>query len=207
MDILESLEVRWFLPPGASVDITLKGWFGSTEDEGKRIDHYLATGRCDLNFKARLEEDKLAKVETKYLVGSLGVVDLTTKISGELQRWTKLSVSLSDPELKKRGVWLEVTKRRQLRKYEVTMTPAPGVKEVSVSDCPAIGCGVELTRLDYAINGTTHVEWTFGLEAFGPKSQLLDVMQATIRAISPGLPDLPAGWTASYATWLLSRLT
>jgi hypothetical protein len=207
MEILESLEVRWFLPPGASVGTTLEGWFGSTEDEGKRIDHYLATGRSDLNFKARLEEGKPAKVETKYLVGSLGAVDLATKISGELQRWTKLSLSLNDPKLKQHGVWLEVTKRRQLRKYAITMTPAPGVKEVSVSDYPAIGCGVELTRLDYAIDGTTHVEWTFGLEAFGPKSQLLDVMQATIRAISPGLPDLPAGWTASYATWLLSKIT
>jgi hypothetical protein len=207
MEILESLEVRWFLPPGASVGTTLESWFGSTEDEGKRIDHYLATGRSDLNFKARLEEGKPAKVETKYLVGSLGAVDLATKISGELQRWTKLSLSLNDPKLTQHGVWLEVTKRRQLRKYAITMTPAPGVKEVSVSDYPAIGCGVELTRLDYAIDGTTHVEWTFGLEAFGPKSQLLDVMQATIRAISPGLPDLPAGWTASYATWLLSKIT
>jgi hypothetical protein len=51
-----------------------------------------------------------------------------------------------------------------------------------------------------------HVEWTFGLEAVGPTSQLLDVMQATLRAISPGLPNLPAEWTASYATWLLSKI-
>jgi hypothetical protein len=50
------------------------------------------------------------------------------------------------------------------------------------------------------------VEWTFGLEAVGPTSQLLDVMQATLRAISPGLPNLPAEWTASYATWLLSKI-
>lgn len=46
----------------------------------------------------------------------------------------------------------------------------------------------------------------FGLEAFEPKSHLLDVMQATIRAISPGLPDLPAGWTASYTTWLFAEI-
>ena len=83
MDILESLEVRWFLPPGGSVGSDLKTWFGSTEAEGERTDHYLATGRYDLNFKARLEKDKPEKVETKYLAGSLGVVDLATKISGE----------------------------------------------------------------------------------------------------------------------------
>ncbi|MBO0860429.1 MAG: hypothetical protein J2P21_18510 [Chloracidobacterium sp.] len=206
MDILESLEVRWFLPSGGSVGAALESWFGSTEGEGKRIDHYLSTGRYDLNFKARLEEGKPAKVETKYLVGSLGVVDLATKISGELQRWTKLSLALNDPKLKQHGAWLEVTKTRQLRKYAITMTPAPGVKEVSLSDFPPIGCGVELTRLDYEIKGTAYVEQTFGLEAFGPKSQLLDVMQAAIRAHSPGLPELRAEWTASYATWLLARI-
>lgn len=205
MDILESLEVRWFLKPDASVRAALESWFGSTEAEGQRIDHYLATGRRDLNFKARSEEGKPTKVETKYLVGSLGVVDLAPNISGELQRWTKLSLALNDPKLEQHGAWLEVTKRRQLRKYAIAIVPAPGVKEVSASDYPPIGCGVELTRLDYTIDGATHVEWTFGLEAFGPKSQLLDVMQATIREISPGLPDLSAGWTASYATWVLAR--
>ena len=51
-----------------------------------------------------------------------------------------------------------------------------------------------------------HLEETFGLEAFGPKSQLLDVMQATLRAICPGLPELPSEWTASYATWLLRTI-
>ena len=63
MEILESLEVRWFLPPGASVGAMLENWFGPTQDEGKRIDHYLRTGRSDLNLKARLEEGKPAKVE------------------------------------------------------------------------------------------------------------------------------------------------
>jgi hypothetical protein len=194
MEILESLEVRWFLPPaGTPVGAALEEWFRSTKDEGARSDQYLATGRSDLSFKARLEEGKPAKVETKYLVGSLGVVELAPKISGDLQRWAKLSLTLNDPKLKQHGIWLELTKKRQLRKFAITMTPALGAKEVPVSDYPPIGCGVELTGLDYVIDGTTHVEWTFGLEAFGPKSQLVDVLQATIRAISPGLPDMPAG--------------
>ena len=125
MEILDSIEVRWYLPPGASAEGELKEWFRSTKDEGKRIDDYLATGRTDLSFKARREEGKPLKVDTKYLIGSLGVVDMAPKISGELQRWTKLSLQLNDPELKKSGTWLAVTKTRQLRKYEVTLTPAP----------------------------------------------------------------------------------
>ena len=91
--------------------------------------------------------------------------------------------------------------------YKITTAPAPEVNEVSISAYPAIGCGVELTRLDYALDGATHVEWTFGLETGGPTSQLLDVMQPTLRAISPGRPSLPAEWTASYATWLPSKIT
>jgi hypothetical protein len=207
MEILESLEVRWFLPPGASVSPALETWFASTKDEGERIDHYLLTGRNDMNFKARLEEGKPAKIETKYLVGSLGAVNLGAKISGELQRWTKLSLVLNDPNLKQHGAWRAVTKRRQLRKYAFTMTAVPVVKEVPVSVYPPIGCGVELTRLNYEINGTMHLEQTFGFETFGPKSQLLDVMQATLREICPGLPELPSEWTASYATWLLKTIT
>ena len=99
--------------------------------------------------------------------------------------------------------WLAVTKKRQLRKFGVTPTRALAGKEVAASERVPIGCAVELTRLDYATDGTT--EWTFGLEAFGPTSQLLDVMQVTVRAISPGVPDLPAEWTASYATWMLRK--
>lgn len=208
MEILESLEVRWFLPskdPGAAA---LDQWFASTGDEGARVDHYLVTSRNDLSVKARLAQGKPAKVETKYLVGSLGVVDLAPKMSGELQRWTKLSLALNDPELQQHGAWLAVTKKRRLRKFAVAMTPAPSAMEVSVDAFPPIGCGVEWTRLDYAIDGTARGEVTFGLEAFGPKTQLLDVMQATIRAITAqgGLPELPAAWTASYASWLLSKI-
>ena len=208
MEILESLEVRWFLQSHSSVEAALAKWFGSTRDEGDRVDQYLATGRSDLSFKARLATGKPAKVETKYLVGSLGSVDLAPGMSGDLERWTKLSLALTDPELQQQGVWLALTKKRQLRKFAVALSPAAAATEVSADAFPAIGCGVELTRLDYSIEGKAAVEWTFGLEAFGPKAQLLEVLQATVRAITAqaGLPELPAARSASYATWLLSKI-
>src|SRR5262245_42172451 len=105
LDILESLEVRWFLPASTPALAALDKWFASTPDQGERVDHYLATGRRDLNFKARIAKAQPAKVETKFLVGSLGVIELAPNVSGELQRWTKLSLSLNDPDLRRKGTW------------------------------------------------------------------------------------------------------
>jgi hypothetical protein len=168
------------------------------------VDHYLTTDRNDLSFKARLAAGKPTKVETKYLVGSLGVVDLAPQMTGELQRWTKLSLVLDDPELKQHGAWVEVKKTRQLRKFAISMTPVLVAKEVAADAFVPIGCGIELTRLKYQIADTSRAEWTFGLEAFGPKTQLLDVLRATVDSITVqgGLPALRAAWTSSYASWL-----
>ena len=49
-------------------------------------------------------------------------------------------------------------------------------------------------------------QWTFGLEAFGPKTQFLDVLRAGVATITAQaeLPALPAAWTSSYASWLLA---
>jgi hypothetical protein len=206
MEILESLEVRWFMTWEQSAAAALQKWFASTPDEGERADHYLTTDRNDLSFKARLAAGKPTKVETKYLVGSLGVIDLVPHMTGELQRWTKLSLALNDPELKQHGAWLEVKKTRQLRKFAVSMAPVLVAKEVAADAFVPIGCGVELTRLEYQIADTTRAEWTFGLEAFGPKTQLLDVLRATVGSITAqaGLPALRAAWTLSYASWLLA---
>jgi hypothetical protein len=206
VDILDSLEVRWFLPPDSTASAVLETWFKSAAEDGARTDHYLATGRHDLGFKARIVADQPAKVETKYLLGSLGVVELAPEMFGELQRWTKLSLEIEDAKLQRAGAWLAVMKKRRLRKYAVTLTSA--ATEVLVTERPDVGCGVELTRLEYTSNAIKRVEWTFGLEAFGPKEQLLHVLQAVCRAIASGsaLPELRAEWTASYPSWLLSKI-
>src|SRR5262249_21203286 len=94
----------------------------------------------------------------------------------------------------------------QLRKFAVSMTPVLMAKEVAPNAFVPIGCGVELTRLEYQIAGTPRAEWTFGLEAFGSKTQLLDVLRATVGSITAqaGLPALRAAWTFSYASWLVA---
>src|SRR5262245_45459323 len=179
MDILESLELRWFLPDDTPTTGALQAWFGTTVAEESRTDHYLITGRSDLGFKARLVANQPAKVETKYLVGSLGMIAARPRVTGELQRWTKLSMQFEDQALKRDGEWLAVDKTRYLRKFAVDAGSAPPTaREVSVSDRPGAGCGVELTRLDFAVAGIRARTWTFGFEVFGPQLQMIDFLRA-----------------------------
>ena len=130
-------------------------------------------------------------------------------ITGELQRWTKLSLEVEDKSLHRDGAWLAVNKTRFLRKFAVDMSGAPPTaREVPVKDRPSTGCGVELTRLDYSLTGASVSRYTFGFEAFGPKMRLLDVLQTVCVAInsqSP-LPELRAEWSASYPAWLIAPL-
>jgi hypothetical protein len=114
MDILESLELRWFLAAGTPTTGTLPTGFGSTGAEKPRVDHYLVTGRPDLGFKARLVANDPARVETKYLVGSLGVVTIGPGLTGELQRWTKLSLEVEDKSLQ-HGGHFEATRSNSFR--------------------------------------------------------------------------------------------
>jgi hypothetical protein len=150
-----------------------------------------------------------ARVETKYLVGSLGMVTIGPGLTGELQRWTKLSLEVEDKSLQRDGAWLAVNKTRLLRKFAVDMSGAPlTAREVPVKDRPSTGCGVELTRLDYSLAGASVSTWTFGFEAFGPKTRLLDGLQAVCVAINSQcpLPELRAEWSASYPAWLIASV-
>src|SRR5882724_12110012 len=70
----ESVEVRWFLPNDERVISAVHAWFKAVPAERERRDDYLNTGRDDLGFKARDIEKQPAKLETKYLIGSLNAV-------------------------------------------------------------------------------------------------------------------------------------
>ncbi len=202
MDILESLEVRWFLHADHQTTKDWRKWYETTSAEGKRVDHYLSTQREDLGFKARLLEGQPAKVETKHLLGSLGAVQLAFGAVGTIERWRKLSLTLDDARLQRDGSWLAVEKDRRLRKYAFV---AGGVAEVDAGSKPETGCGVELTQLRFHRGGRAAVEWTLGFEAFGPEPLLLGVLLATCRAVfsAQALPlELRDDWSRSYPAWL-----
>lgn len=201
MDIVESAEVRWFLEgqPDAG---RVRRWFGDSSSEGERVDWYLSSGRSDLGFKARLVKGAPAKVETKYLLGAIGAVELAPGIVGNVERWQKLSLELDDPELRRRGRWIEVRKDRILLKFaweDGKLSPAIS-RETRI---PA-GAGFELTTVwgDPKVSG-----YSIGVEAFGPSAQLLRIVQATCSTVFGQAPDLtlPEALSLSYPAWLAKR--
>lgn len=201
MDIVESAEVRWFLEgqPDAG---RVRRWFGEGSSEGERVDWYLSSGRSDLGFKARLVKGAPAKVETKYLLGSIGAVELAPGVVGNVERWQKLSLELDDPELRRRGRWIEVRKDRIVLKFaweSGTLTPIPGHEK----RVPA-GSGFELTTVwgDPKVSG-----YSIGVEAFGPSNQLLRIVQETCTAVFADARDinLPEALSMSYPAWLAKR--
>ena len=205
MQIVDSLEMRWFLSTDSFTAAALDRWFAQTPSEPSRVDHYLSTGRSDLSVKARLVIGQPARVETKYLVGSLGLVEVLPAVTGALQRWRKLSVELDDPALQREGSWLTVEKDRRLRKYAVSMEPVAAAVEVVHTDRPPVGCNVELTKVHDSSSTDGRHEWTFGFEAFGPPSRLLEVFGTAVHTVGSALPELSSACTASYAKWLLLR--
>ena len=201
MDILNSIEVRWFLDDASAEARSARAWFRDVAPQGKREDHYLLTGRNDVGFKARIEEGRPAKLETKFLLGSLGPALLHERFVGRIERWRKLSLSAIDPELEANGEWIRLTKTRRLRKlaFEDGI-----VRPVDVTENPAAGCGVEMTELAFEIDGASRRAVTVGLDAFGPESMLLEVLLRTCTVAFESSTGLQLGFaqSESYPTWL-----
>ena len=201
MEIRSSIEVRWFVDDASAEAKAARAWFRDVAPQSKREDHYLLTGRNDVGFKARVEEGLPAKLETKFLLGSLGPALLHERFVGHIERWRKLSLTATDPELEANGKWLRLTKTRRLRKlaYEDGV-----VRPVDVVDNPAAGCGVEMTELAFEIDGPSQRAITVGLDAFGPESMLLEVLLRTCTVAFESSASLELGFaqSESYPTWL-----
>jgi hypothetical protein len=203
MEILDTIEVRWFIEDLSSPEASAgRAWFEGVQPEGDRTDRYLVTDRCDVGFKARREQGKHEKVETKYLVDSLGPMQLHDRFTGNVERWRKLSLDLVDTALEKTGTWVRVEKRRRLRRYRYENGAVSLIDDPT--ECPDAGCGLELTELEYHVASENGRALTIGVEAFGPRPILLDVfLRASKRAFesASGL-RLTADRSESYPRWL-----
>ncbi len=202
MDIRSSIEVRWFVDDAGSAEAkAAAAWLRDEPPQGKRDDRYLLTGRDDVGFKARVEEGQPAKLETKLLLGSLGPAQLHDGFVGRIERWRKLSLTVTDPELEAKGEWLRLTKTRRMRK----LACEDGVvRRVDVSQNPEAGCIVEVTELDFELGGVARRAITVGLDAFGPASMLLEVLlraSPIALAYAAGL-QLGIARSESYPEWL-----
>lgn len=144
-------------------------------------------------------------METKYLTGSLGEVELAEGVTGVLERWRKLSLALDDPELRKHGRWIAIAKDRWLRR----MAFRDGALRGASGDARLeAGCGIELTHLRIEGAGAPVEQVTFGFEAFGPPERLLEILLAACREefSGGGAVELQAGWSLGYPAWLCGAI-
>ncbi|WP_437277065.1 hypothetical protein WME90_38350 [Sorangium sp. So ce375] len=201
MDILESIEVRWFLPAEDARAARLGSWFSRAFSEPPRKDRYRRLRRADLGIKKRGGGPK--SLEIKLRVCAFGSVHLSPTVLGELERWTKLCVASTDAD---DGEWMTVTKERRVRVFGVV-----GGRAVEVTDGerPGAGCAVELTRVALADGEgeAAPAAWSLGLEAFGPPTILLEALYAVGRAVFVEMPDLrlTSGESKGYPAWLAER--
>lgn len=207
MDILSTVEARWFIEDISGRNAAAaRSWFAGVSPEGAREDRYLVTGREDIGFKARVQEGRPAKIETKYLLGSLGPAMLHERFVGNVERWCKLSLDASDPALEQRGEWMNVTKVRRTRHFAYE----GGVVKSVTNGAPVdAGCLVELTELDVRASSGSRRALTVGLEAFGPTERLLDVLLRVCEHALEAAKDLRLGFehTSNYPGWLARLAT
>jgi hypothetical protein len=206
MEIAGTIEARWFLDDiDGPVAAAARRWFDGVADEGKREDRYLLLARDDVGFKARIEEGRPTRIETKLRLGSLGPSELYGSVVGNVEQWEKLSLEANDAALERDGRWIRLAKRRQLRRYRVDHHRVVAVADTT--ERLAAGCAVELTELAW----TTGVGFapgrsiTIGLEAFGPETERLDVLLRTCAAAFASAPPdlrLEAASSESYPSWL-----
>ena len=201
MDVVQSLEVRWFFPVESETAALLDAWFKQAplENDGDRKDfYYVDPERPDLNAKAR--GGKQPKLEYKYRVGSIESLRLTPNIEGHVERWTKLSLPV-DGGLSQHSTIIGVSKSRRQRKFSFD---GQSVSEVHVTDKPAAGCGVEVTTIQATLGTQTVTACSFGFEAFGAQLSI-EALLGVVRKLSGERSDLhlPASASHNYSSWLI----
>jgi hypothetical protein len=200
--VLDSLEVRWFVPPDDPAEAGLSGWFSQVpiEDDG-RADWYLRTDTDALGIKSRTTSSGPARFETKFRLGALGATHLAPGVVGAIEQWRKLSTTSDDPTLKGAGEWVRVAKSRRLRKLAYD---GGQVAEIEPNARAQAGCSLELTALQYTLHGRAGAALTFGFEAFGARDNVLQVLLRTAETLLSGRPELElrAEWSMGYPQWL-----
>jgi hypothetical protein len=202
MDVLESMEVRWFFVAEDERLRALEALFdGVVIEHDRRCDsYYVDPRRADVGLKERREADAPAKCEVKCRVASLGALDVAPGIAGTIERWTKVSFRSAEPAIATDERRIDVTKKRQLRKFTLA---GGAVTEVPASARPVAGCGVELTRFE-ATRGHDVVRGvTLGFEAFGPAEDLRAALVGAVQRVFGDRPvQLDAADSCGYPAWL-----
>lgn len=199
MDILETLEVRWFLADDAPLDDALRRFDGASV-QARRTDLYWLTGRDDLGIKVRETPQGATLFETKYRAGSLGGLILADGLEGALERWNKISVRSEELPADRRG-WIAVTKERRMLRFALDHDR---VVEAPAGELVPAACNVELTRLSYRQDDRQRFAWTLGLETSAPASEALGLLRSVGAALFGGGATgyLAGSLSFGYPAWL-----
>ncbi len=189
-------EVRWFI--AGSLPDEAGAWFRAVVGEcpwETRTDHYVRPASADgLGVKGRT-----GNLEVKRLVEVVGEEALHDDVTGRVERWRKWSFPLDDGAILRNGAgdWVAVAKRRQKGTFAVdgeAVTPMPREEQTGQ------GCSLEIAEV--GVGG--RVWWSVSFEAFGPESELVEVLRRAAAYIfaQADPPALGGAQSMSYPAWL-----
>jgi hypothetical protein len=205
--VLHSAEARWFILevlPDEALD-----WFSAghpPDSEGVQIHEYLCFPNCE-SVGVKLREGRL---EIKAMLSAPRPLSRDLGVSGRTDQWVKWSFASEglknlDPGLHQSGRWLKVRKERFLRKFsadrgalaEITGRQGP---------FPAIGCDIELTRIE--VEAIPRFWFSLAFEALGPPAVTTKLLECAVHSFFkehgrlPGIP-LTEGNSLNYPAWLV----
>lgn len=210
------LILRWFrlqdqLPlnePGQYDPHAVTGPSVTLEEE--RSDEYLLWPDCDTVGVKQRE----GKLEVKALVAGPRPF-FQGDIVGRVDQWVKWSFEPSEKlfqdgrpfarqlerELDQTGPWCKVIKNRYLQKYSFDSGDPVAV---SPNTWPAIGCNIELTKIEVRADISDWI--TLGFEAFGPSGRVMGMLDEAVKHFfslhGPAPVQLDGHFSLSYPTWL-----
>lgn len=186
MSLFRSAEIRWVFEGKPKQGI--KSWFrngGYMPSEETRKDQYLIfPGMEKIGIKLRQ-----SKLEFKPIIQSNIDIALPSTIVGKPEVWEKWSIEDSEAgeflynyANNNEEHWINVEKSRLLRKFSADNG---AIKEVNASERPNEGCGIEITELKIRklitnADSTLTEYWSFGLEAFGGKDNICNILEQSI---------------------------
>ncbi len=204
--MFSTTEIRWFTA-GILPEETLN-WFGAghpLETATVQVHEYLLFPGCD-TVGVKFREDRF---EIKAKRGISQPLKLAMGIQGRREEWVKWSfptkgLSTLGQALHQSGPWLKVRKERNQRIFSVDNGD---LREVPPGSFPAIGCNVELTRVEVEADFPSW--FTLGFEAYGPPSVAARILVEAAdfffkaQGRAPGI-NLTEANSLSYPTWLMN---
>jgi hypothetical protein len=204
--MLHTTEIRWFIA-GILTKETLS-WFSAghrLEMATVQVHEYLLFPGCD-TVGVKFREDRF---EIKAKLGVSQSLSLAVGIRGRREQWIKWSLPtkglpMLGQTLHQSGPWLKVRKERNQRTFSAE---AGHLQEVSAGSFPAVGCNIELTRVEVEANPPSW--FTLGFEAYGPPSVTAGILEEGVglffkaQGRAPGI-TLTRANSFSYPTWLMN---